>query len=55
MRMDMMEFLTSDPVIFFFSAIGLAATGWSIVRDARAQRARVTSEELIELELPRAA
>jgi len=51
----MIEFFLSDPVILVVSAIGLAATGCSIVRDARSQRARAVAEELVELELPRAA
>ena len=56
----MIEFFLSDPVILVFSAIGLVATGWSIVRDTRSQQrsravARAVAEELLEIDLPRAA
>jgi len=46
----MSELLTSDPAILAFSAFGLVATAISIVRDARAQRARVPVEELPSLD-----
>jgi len=50
------ELLASDPGILLFAAIGLAATGWSIVRDTRSQRIEreiAMSDEVVEL--PRAA
>jgi hypothetical protein len=41
-----MDLLTSDPAILVFTAVGLVATGISIIRDARAQRRRATIEQL---------
>jgi hypothetical protein len=40
------DFLTSDPAILVLSAVGLVATGVSIVRDTRAQRERAEIEQL---------
>ena len=51
----MIEFFLSDPAILVLSAIGLVATGWSIVRDTRSQRARAVAHELVEIDLRRAA
>jgi len=36
-----LELLTNDSVIFLLGVVGLATTALSILRDARAQRARV--------------
>jgi hypothetical protein len=41
-----MDLLTSDPAILVFTAVGLVATGVSILRDARAQRRRANIEQL---------
>jgi hypothetical protein len=41
-----MDLLTSDPAILVFTAVGLVATGVSILRDARAQRQRANIEQL---------
>jgi hypothetical protein len=49
-----MELLTSDGGLAVFTAIGIVATAISIVRDARAQKARLVTEE-VPVELRRAA
>jgi hypothetical protein len=41
-----MDLLTSDTAILVFSAVGLVATGVSILRDARAQRQRASIKRL---------
>jgi hypothetical protein len=38
MSMAMIEFLTSDTALLFWSSVGLVVTTVSIVRDTRAQR-----------------
>jgi hypothetical protein len=43
------DLLTSDPAILVMSAVGLAATAVSILRDARAQRARAGQVEELPL------
>ncbi len=50
----MIELLTSDVALAVFSAIGIAGTAVSIVRDARAQKARLLAEE-VSIDLRRAA
>ena len=42
----MIETLTGDGALFFFSAIGLAVTAVSIVRDTRAQKERLATEDV---------
>jgi hypothetical protein len=39
------EVLTSDPGILLFSTVGIVATAFSIVRDARGQKARSVEED----------
>jgi len=56
MTHPVIELLSSDPGILLFAAIGLAVTGWSIVRDTRSQRIEreiAMSDEVVEF--PRAA
>lgn len=49
-----MELLTSDGSLAVLTALGIVATAVSIVRDAKAQRARAVTEE-VPADLPRAA
>ena len=42
----MIDMLTGDGALFVFSAIGLAVTAVSIVRDTRAQKDRLATEEI---------
>ena len=52
----MMDLLTGDAGLAIFTAVGIAVTALSIVRDAKAQKARpVTVTEDDVLDLPRAA
>ena len=54
MPVGMMDLLTGDAGLAIFAAIGIAVTAVSIVRDAKAQKARlVTVAE--EVDLGRAA
>jgi hypothetical protein len=53
-RYPMIELLTSDAALAVFAAIGIAATAVSIVRDAKAQKARLLAEE-VSIDFPRAA
>jgi hypothetical protein len=51
-----MELLTSDGGLAIFAAAGIVATAVSIVRDAKAQRARVAPvTEDVPIDLGRAA
>ncbi|HLQ04089.1 MAG TPA: hypothetical protein VK197_00420 [Verrucomicrobiae bacterium] len=45
----MIEFLTSDTALLFWSSLGLVATAVSIVRDTRAQQAQRTQAVTLEL------
>jgi hypothetical protein len=55
-RYRVMELLTSDGGLAIFTAAGIVATAVSILRDAKAQKARVASlTEEIPIDLGRAA
>jgi len=41
-----MDLLTSDGALLVLAAVGIATTAVSIVRDAKAQRAHVGTEEV---------
>jgi hypothetical protein len=47
--MAMIEFLTSDTALLFWSSLGLVATAVSIVRDTRAQQVQRTHVVIEEL------
>jgi len=49
-----MELLTSDGSLAVLTALGIVATAFSIVRDARAQKARLVTEE-VRTDFPNAA
>jgi len=49
-----MELLTSDSGLALLTALGIVATAVSIVRDARAQKARLVTEE-VPTDFPKAA
>lgn len=54
----MMDLLTGDAGLAIFTAVGIAVTAVSIVRDAKVQKARlmtVVEEAPVELDLSRAA
>lgn len=52
----MMDLLTGDAGLAIFTAVGIVATAFSIVRDAKDQKARLlTVAEEAPVELPRAA
>jgi hypothetical protein len=54
----MMDLLTGDAGLAIFTAVGIAVTAVSIVRDAKVQKARlmtVVEEPAVDLELRRAA
>ena len=52
----MMDLLTGDSGLAVFTAVGIVVTAFSIVRDAKAQKARVaTVTEEISVDLGRAA
>jgi hypothetical protein len=54
----MMDLLTGDAGLVIFTAVGIAMTAVSIVRDARVQKARlvtVTEDVPVDLDLSRAA
>jgi len=46
MGSSMIETLTGDGALAIFSAVGLVVTAVSIVRDTRAQKQRLATEEL---------
>ena len=49
-----MELITSDGGLAVFTAVGIVVTAFSIVRDAKAQKARRLPEE-VRTNLPNAA
>ena len=49
-----MELITSDGGLAVFTAVGIVVTAFSIVRDAKAQKARRAPEE-VRTNLPNAA
>jgi len=49
-----MDLITSDGGLAVFTALGIVVTTLSIVRDAKAQKARVVTEE-VGTDLPHAA
>jgi F0F1-type ATP synthase assembly protein I len=49
-----MDVITSDGGLAVFTALGIVATALSIVRDAKAQKARVVTEDF-RTDLPHAA
>ena len=49
MPVSMIEFLTSDTALLFWSSLGLVATAMSIVRDTRTQRMQRTPAVVKEL------
>ncbi|MDQ2913842.1 MAG: hypothetical protein M3T56_11365 [Chloroflexota bacterium] len=52
----MMDLLTGDAGLAIFTAVGIAVTAVSIVRDAKQQKARlVTVTDEVPVDLPRAA
>ena len=54
----MMDLLTGDAGLAIFTAVGIAVTAVSIVRDAKVQKARlmtVVEKPAVELDLRRAA
>lgn len=52
----MMDLLTGDGGLAIFTAAGIVATAFSIVRDAKAQKARIsTVTEEVAIDLQRAA
>ena len=53
-ELRVMELLTSDSGLAFLTALGIVATAVSIVRDARAQKARLVTEE-VPTDFPEAA
>jgi hypothetical protein len=50
----MMDLLTGDAGLVIFTAVGIAVTAVSILRDAKEQKARLVTES-ISLDLDRAA
>jgi hypothetical protein len=47
-----MDLVTSDAAILFLAIVGMIGTSVSIVRDAKAQRARLQTEEVpVEVEV----
>ena len=46
----MIEFLTSDTALLFWSSVGLVVTTVSIVRDTRAQRMQRPQAVTVELQ-----
>ena len=53
-ELRVMELLTSDSGLALLTALGIVATAVSIVRDARAQKARLVTEE-VPTDFPEAA
>jgi hypothetical protein len=54
----MMDLLTGDAGLAIFTAVGIAVTAFSIVRDAKVQKARlmtVIEDAPVDLDLGRAA
>ena len=52
----MIETLTGDGALIFFSTLGLVVTAVSIVRDTRAQKQRLATQDFsLDLPLDRAA
>lgn len=52
----MMDFLTGDAALAIFATVGIVATAFSIVRDAKEQKARLLPvTEDIPMDLERAA
>jgi F0F1-type ATP synthase assembly protein I len=49
-----MDLITSDGGLVVLTALGIVATAFSIVRDAKAQKARLVTEE-VRTDLPHAA
>jgi hypothetical protein len=49
-----MDLITSDGGLAVFAAVGIVVTAFSIVRDAKAQKARMVTEE-VRTNLPNAA
>jgi hypothetical protein len=49
-----MDLITSDGGLAVFTAVGIVVTAFSIVRDAKAQKARIVTEE-VRTNLPNAA
>jgi hypothetical protein len=49
-----MDLLTGDGALAIFAAVGIVVTTVSIVRDAKAQKARLVTEE-VPVDLTRAA
>jgi hypothetical protein len=49
-----MDLLTSDGGLAIFTAVGIVATAFSIVRDTKAQKARLVTED-VSVDYPRAA
>ena len=47
---SMIEFLTSDTALLFWSSLGLVATAVSIVRDTRTQRTQRARALALELQ-----
>jgi len=51
-----MDLLTGDAGLAIFTAVGIVATAFSIIRDAKQQKARLlTVAEKAQVDLPRAA
>jgi len=51
-----MELLTGDAGLAVFTAVGIVATAFSIIRDAKQQKARLlTVADEAQVDLPRAA
>jgi hypothetical protein len=51
-----MDLLTGDAGLAIFTAVGIVATAFSIIRDAKQQKARLlTVADEGQVELPRAA
>lgn len=51
---SVMDLITSDGGLVVLTALGIVATAFSIVRDAKAQKARLVTEE-VRTDLPHAA
>ncbi len=51
---SVMDLITSDGCLALLTAVGIVATAFSIVRDAKAQKARMVTEE-VRTNLPNAA
>ena len=51
---SLMDLITSDGGLAVLTAVGIVATAFSIVRDAKARKARMVTEE-VRTNLPNAA